>query len=236
MRALVALSLLMIVTVFCGHLLGGQAGSGAADKPRAQADRLATQPAVAAQQSPLSGIAGNARRIVFVCDASGSMIAKFPLLKGELDKAITGLHPVQSFSIIFFQDTDCDAFPKEKKLVAASPRNMSKAKEFIQGVTTTGTTDPIPGIERAFKLQPQTIYLLTDGDFPDNAAVLKKCRELNPNKKVKVNTIAFTGESDKDTDFIDLLKTIAKESGGTYRHVTVEEVEAGNEKESRASQ
>ena len=170
-------------------------------------------------KGPVFGNGGNARLITFVCDASGSMINKMASLKDQLNKAVTGLRPIQSFNIIFFQDKTLDALDKSGGLLAATPETKRKAGTFLEGVTTTGTTDPIPGIQMAFKTKPQLIYLLTDGDFPDNDAVLKVIRELNKDKKVKINTIAFVGQSDTDTAFKDLLKTIATESGGTFKLV-----------------
>jgi hypothetical protein len=168
----------------------------------------------------------NARRIVFVMDASGSMINKMPTLMNQLTKAIVGLRPIQSFELIFFHDEKIDSFSKfshQDGLVPATPDAKRNASKFFEGITAHGTTEPIPGIIAAFKANPQVMYLLTDGDFPDNAAVLKTIRDLNqarpPNERVKINTIAFVGDGDNEVAFLDLLKTIAKESGGTFRHV-----------------
>ena len=80
----------------------------------------------------------------------------------------------------------------------------------------TPETNPIPALELAFKQQPDLIYLLTDGDFPDNEAVLSRIHTLNKSGHVKINTIAFVNDRDTDKAFIDLLKQIAKESGGVY--------------------
>jgi hypothetical protein len=169
------------------------------------------------------GDGNGARKIAYVCDASGSMLNKMASLKLELSKAVTALKPNQSFGITFFHETRCMAF--ETSLVAATPQNKRKASGFLEDITCGGTTDPIPGIEQAFRQQPQLIYLLTDGDFPNNAAVLAKIRELNKDKRVKINTIAFVDSSDSDTAFLDLLKTIAKENGGTFKHIAEEELQ-----------
>jgi len=70
------------------------------------------------------------------------------------------------------------------------------------------------------KLQkPELIYILTDGDFRDNQAVLKRIGELNRDRKAHVNTIAFVNDSDTDTAFLELLQQIARENGGTFKHV-----------------
>ncbi len=67
---------------------------------------------------PVFGNGGNARQIVFVCDASGSMLNKMATLKSELQKAVAGLKVVQSFNIIFFQDEKCVALDKNQLIYA----------------------------------------------------------------------------------------------------------------------
>ena len=102
----------------------------------------------------------------------------------------------------------------------ATPENKLKATNYLEDkVTPRGETNPIPGLELAFQQKPELIYLLTDGDFPDNNAVLKRITELNKDHKVKINTIAFVSEADTDTDFMKLLDKIAKENGGVYKFV-----------------
>ena len=175
-------------------------------------------------KGPVFGNGGNARKIVFVCDASGSMISKFASLKNELNKAISGLKVIQGFNIIFFQDNSALAMNKGG-LAAANPENKRQAYKFLDDVTTTSTSDPLPGLKIAFQNAPELMYILTDGDFPDNEAVLAEIRKLNAGpKKVKINTIAFVNDKDTDTAFVTLLETIAKENGGTFKHVAENEL------------
>jgi Mg-chelatase subunit ChlD len=169
----------------------------------------------------LSG--GHARSVVFLCDASGSMLAKFDALKRELSKAIQSLKPTQSFSIHFFSDTR--SLSLSGPLLVATPGNKLRATEFLETVAPRGTTDPLPALDLAFRQKPQLVFLLTDGDFPDNEAVLSRIRQLNHDRRAKIDTIAFVDKGDTDTAFIALLKRIAAENGGAYRHVTQDEVQ-----------
>jgi len=173
------------------------------------------------------GNGGSAMTIAFVCDASGSMISKLSALKQEMVKEIQAMKPVQAFSIVFFQDQKCLAF-ENGALVSATSENKRKAEKWLDDVQTTGDTNPIPGLEVAFKGKPALVYLLTDGDFPDNSAVLNKLTQLNTGaKKSRINTIAFVDDKDDDTSqgFIDLLKKIAEENGGKFNHVTEDDLE-----------
>lgn len=169
-----------------------------------------------------TGSARGVRSVVFLCDASGSMLPKFATLKTELVKAIQGLAPSQSFSVVFFNEGPAHVFSRE--LLVANPENKLHADNFLEDVTPRGTTDPLPGLDAAFREKPELVYLLTDGDFPDNDAVLARIRQLNHDKRVKINTIAFVGEADTDTAFMALLKKIADENGGVYRYVRQDEL------------
>jgi len=165
--------------------------------------------------SKVFGRSGNAMHVAYVCDASGSMMDKIDLLKIELHKAIDGLKPVQTFDVIFFQEKDVAS--SEKSLVVANPDNKRKAYAFLDNVAAHGSTDPIPALRLAFDLKPQLIYLLTDGDFPDNQAVLTYIRQRNGDKKVKINTIAFVGRGE---EYEKVMKQIASESGGLFKYVS----------------
>ena len=164
----------------------------------------------------------NARTVVFVCDASGSMINTFGSLKAELVKAVTHLKSIQGFNIIFFQDEKSAALDG-RELVFATPANKERAAKWLETITTTGTTNPVPALEQAFRQKPRLIYLLTDGDFPDNNAVRAAIARLNADKQTRVNTIVFVpGDAGADyagQAFIDLMKQIAKDNGGVFAHV-----------------
>ena len=161
---------------------------------------------------------GKPERIAFICDASGSMLNKFATLRRELIKAVADLRPSQSFNLIFMQEAGRNVMGPE--LLKATPENKKAVSDFLDNkVTPRGETNPMPAIEAAFAEHPQVIYLLTDGDFPDNAAVLKRIGELNANHQVRVNTIAFVSQADTDTAFFQLLRQIAKDNGGAYRKV-----------------
>jgi hypothetical protein len=165
---------------------------------------------------------GSASTVVFVCDASGSMINTFGSLKDELVKAVKPLKSIQGFNIIFFQDEKSAALD-ERELLFATPENKRKAFQWLETMATTGSTNPIPAIEQAFRQKPQLIYLLTDADFPDNDAVRNTIARLNADKQTRVNTIVFVsgdaGADDASESFVNLMKQIARDNGGVFGHV-----------------
>jgi hypothetical protein len=171
-------------------------------------------------KSPFMGVSGNAMKVVYLCDSSGSMMNKFDTLRQELRKAADSLKPIQSFDIIFFSEDNFIAL--DKQLMLATPEVKRKAYDFLDKTAPHGSSDPIPGLKAAFAAQPQLIYMLTDGDFPNNAQLLEELRKLNKDKKVKINTIAFM---DRGEEYEKLLKQIADENGGLFKFVSDTELQ-----------
>jgi len=205
-----------IFTAFAGAcLLTAPASVQSAEHPLPARDVRPVPP----QRDP-----STANKICFVCDASATMKPKLPVVIEQLGKAVASLRPIQSFTIVIFQDRGCLAF-NAGKLVAATPENKRDGAKFLTTVHTSEKTDPMPGLELAFGEKPDSMYLLADRDFPDNDAVLKKIRELNKEGKVSIRAIAFEGDGDKNTAYLDLLETIAKESGGKFMHVKMKDLE-----------
>lgn len=159
------------------------------------------------------GSGGNARKIAYVCDASGSMVPQLDDLRMEIKKSMYQLKPIQSFNIIFFQ-TDA-AFALDKNdLISATTENKAKAVEYLQKVVAQGKTNPIPALEIAFKGKPDLLFLLTDGEFPDNKLVTDWIKAHNADKKIHINTLALGGGGEK------VLREIADDNGGKFKVIS----------------
>jgi hypothetical protein len=171
------------------------------------------------------GVSGNARRVVYICDATGTMIGlKFKLLQKQLYKAIDVLGSTQGFNVIFFRGGDSDAEwnqPFARELVMAKPDNKQKVRQFIENFGVVGKgTNPLPALRTAFQQRPQLIYFLSDGEFNNYVGyeqVLSEVRRLNADKSVKINTIAFMSE---DIKAEQALEQMAQENGGKFVKVT----------------
>lgn len=166
-------------------------------------------------------------KVVFVCDATGTMINKFELLQKELYKAVDALQPAQSFNIVFFFDgPKAASIGNLESLLPATPENKQRAIKFVSDFSTTGQTDPMPGIRLALKMQPQLLYFLSDGQF-DNLVpyeqVIAHLDKLNKNRRTRINTIQFASH-DKEAE--EVLQKIAAQHGGSYRFVSQEDLTA----------
>lgn len=152
-----------------------------------------------------------ATRIVFVIDRSGSMTDSITYVKNELRRFLHHLRPNQSFHVIFYSSGPALEMPT-RKLIAATEGNKLAACEFIDSIVPTGETKPAEALKAAFRLQPEVIHLLTDGEFDKKNIDLVD--RLNVGKKVQVNTYCFIYP---DGEW--LCQEIARRNGGVYKYV-----------------
>lgn len=157
----------------------------------------------------------NATSMVILIDGSGSMLPTLPQIKEELRHSVDALLPTQSINIIFFKEDSYVSLAKSE--IEAVPLNKLKAYDFIDNAMIHSASDPTKGLKAAFVGQPQVIYLLTNGDFPNNEKVLTHLRTLNKDKKTIINTIAYLEHGEEYEKF---LKRVAEENGGKFTSVS----------------
>ena len=158
------------------------------------------------------GAGGEARKIVYVVDRSGSMTDSIDYVKFELKRSIGELGEEKEFHVIFYSSGPPVEMPT-RRLVNATDRNKQLAFEFIDGVIPQGETDPSKALERAFDVKPELIYLLTDGEF--DKAIVGLVKKQNAGGQVTVHTIGFLYRMGEQ-----VLKQIAEENEGNYKFVS----------------
>jgi hypothetical protein len=161
----------------------------------------------------LGGSAPGVRSIVYVVDRSGSMIDTFNHVRAELKRSISALRRSQKFHVIFFNSGEPLENPPAK-LVNAIEANKEQFFEFLAGVTPMGSTRPERALRRALALEPDLLYLLSDGitfdpDLP------RKLDDWNRSRRTKIYTIAYLDEGGRR-----LLEAIARENGGEFKFVS----------------
>ena len=168
-------------------------------------------------KSPFMGISGNGRRIVYLVDASGSMLSVFPRVKEELMASISHLQPVQAFNVIVFHDEDANmATMSRGGLLMANPDNKIAAGKFTDEQGAMGGTDPVPAIKLAFSQKPDLVYVLTDGF--DNVESFQAIIDLFHNSNVghaKVNAIMLKSRDDPQLEHV--LQAITDDAKGTFK-------------------
>jgi hypothetical protein len=183
----------------------------------------ATAVGMVAETASFAGLrATNARTIVYVVDASGSMIGSFRTVLEELSRSLAGLVPVQSFAVIFFQRNLAIPVPPANRLVPASRAASQQAVEWAtKNVIPSGRSNPVEALTRALALRPDCIFLLSSnitgaGQFEiDRADLLATLDRLNPldsgtgRRRSQIQCIQFL-----DDDPLDTMRTIAERHGG----------------------
>ena len=157
------------------------------------------------------GVEAEGRDFVFVLDKSSSMAgAPFERLKQELRYAIACLPAEARFFVVFF-DVGANKMTA-RGLTRASAFNKDHHLRWADTVPAYGGTDPSAALAIALRLQPTTVFLMTDGAFePTNT--LQVIGQLNEQRKVTINTIGV-GTADAA-----VLRHIADENRGQFRHV-----------------
>ena len=175
--------------------------------------------AVGPQFFGLGGEARAARRIVYVVDRSGSMLGVFGDLRRELKRSIDRLRKSQKYHVIFYS-TDPPVEASPKRLVNAIRASKEKTFDFIDQITPGGMTQPIEAMRRAFALEPDLVYFLSDGDIPEAALLKENLRLWNRQENVRIFTIAYVSSAGRE-----LLEDIAREHNGAFRFVSEYELE-----------
>jgi hypothetical protein len=155
-------------------------------------------------------------RVVYVVDASGSMIDKLKSVKSEIYKAVANLKPGDSFNLLVAADEKVRSF--QPRPVISSTRALDAAAVFLDGLTASGTSNMAPAMDMALKQDATLVWLVTDGDMPNNNEFLLAVRQMNRSRRAKINTVA-AGYSQNNPDetsesFLRFLAALAAEHGG----------------------
>ena len=170
------------------------------------------------------GTGGNARNIVYLVDASGSLIDVLPFVITELKRSIGELSEQQKFSIIFFQGDK----PIEVPPLGLKPANTENKQRVIQwldggNVVPAGLATPVEALKRALTYKPHLMFILSDnitgsGRYEvDQRRLLAEIERTNTSG-TKINTIQFLyPDKLEGSGLKPTLKAIADSTGGVYK-------------------
>jgi len=161
------------------------------------------------------GSRATAQKVVYIVDKSGSMgeDGKLGAVISELTNSLKALSAYAWFNVIFYDRAN--TVPFKPRLVRACPLTKQEGMQFLGTITAGGGTDPIPSLKIAYDNKPDVIFLLSDGLFDRDVATFVKSQTLRLGRgAVPIYTIGFRQEYGAD-----LLREIARITGGTYRSV-----------------
>ncbi len=179
------------------------------------------------------GTGGNARRLVYLVDASGSLIDTLPFVLQELKRSVSELVEQQQFTVIFFQ---------EDRAIEVPPPGLKKADSQIKerviqwidaragNVVARGQSNPLPALQLALRYRPQLLFILSDnitgsGRYEvDQKRLLAEIQRANTSG-TKINTIQFLYPDPlAAAGLMGTLETISRETGGIYKFVAGREL------------
>jgi hypothetical protein len=180
----------------------------------------------------------NARTIVYVIDASGSMISHIQFVLDELSRSLEGLNAKQSFSVIFFQRNDALAVPPANHLLPGTDQDKRRTLQWARdNIVPQGRSNPLAAVSLALNHKPDVIFILSEnitgsGEFEiDQRDLLAQLDQLNPidpssgRRRTQINCVQFL-----DPDPLETLKIIADRHGGAngYRFLSRADLGLGN--------
>jgi hypothetical protein len=189
----------------------------AADDLMSQSTVLAATPG--AGETPgvsFGGVAAPAAtRIVFVVDASGSMIGAFRAVIREVERTLRQLDSRQSFTVLLFQG-DRVLSPKTLRggMRPATPAAVDAVVEWMRDANPKDQSDPSKALKEAFSLDPQVVYLVsTDitgtGNYEvDREQLFTLLEKLNPRR----------GDGRRDT-LVRCIQLLDEDRLGTLREI-----------------
>lgn len=172
----------------------------------------------------------NAVDIVYVVDASGSMVTMLPVVIDYLRRSVTRLARTQRFQIIFYGREEYQSAPHPgdvqegvptTRLIRATPENVKYVLTWASSIIPGGRSNPVPALKRALWLKPDAVFLLSNvitgvGQWEaDKATLLAEVDALNPvdertgRRRTVIKALQFLEE-----DPAEILKAIGETHGG----------------------
>ena len=155
-------------------------------------------------------------RIAFVIDRSSSMRGeKFDQARDEVVAAISKLESSQWFYVVFFDREILQMFGENdvvKDMIPATPTNIERFIEWVSQVDVGRGTMPYRAVRLALRMEPDTLFLLTDGSFNAGDKTVEYFGKSRL-RGVSVNTIGFHHQDD------GTLEQIAQNHSGTFKFV-----------------
>jgi hypothetical protein len=152
-----------------------------------------------------------ARSVGYVVDCSSSMSGeKFQAVCLKLAESILELKRNQKFFIVFFNDSFfCMTGNAMPKLVPADAAHKRDVLRFLANAQASGGTNPEPALQCMTRIDPDVVYLLTDGEFsPLGEATYRGLDDAG----IVVHTLGF-----ETAGTVSTLEEIARRTGGSYQ-------------------
>jgi hypothetical protein len=172
------------------------------------------------------GTKAKGSRFIFIIDFSDSMNEGFRWERAllELEKAMNGLSDNEQAIVLLYNFQTFPMFdipPSELKLARVTKQFKSELKNWLKQQRPFGGTRPAHALQYSLSLQPDAIFLLSDGLLADNSlevvAELNRfpVRDSDVELKVPIHTVSLG----PDAGGAEVMKFIADTNEGTFNWV-----------------
>jgi len=183
------------------------------------------------------GLKDGGEAMVLMLDISDSMFlrggeARFQLVRDEAARLIQGLNPVVRFGLIAWGG---GVVRWKEKLAYAEKPNRDAAAKWVQGLQQgdalvkageTGGTRHDLALKEAFALQPEVIYLISDGNArlgnksmdPETIYALIRSLQSSLKKPVRLHVVYYVTSREKESEK-KFLQDLAVRNQGQFRVV-----------------
>ena len=174
-----------------------------------------------ASMSLFGGAPSQGRRFVFVVDRSKSMgssgLGGMRAVEEELERALELLESNHRFNVIAYNNSTTSL--RRRGLVDATPENREKAEGFFARIAAFGATNHARALYAALGMQPDVVYLFTDGGDPYlTPRQLNEFAAIALNSNVTIHTVQF-GLGARQNDENAFLQRLADMTHGGFTYV-----------------
>ena len=172
------------------------------------------------QVSLFGGPPSVGRSFVFVIDRSKSMggsgLNALSLAAGELTAALSRLEPVHRIAVIAYHHEN--TYLDGPTLVNATRENQQRVEPFLNGLAAFGQTEHDVALLGALRLEPDVIYLFTDGGEPHlSAPQLRSIHRIAAAQRTTIHCVQFGQGPLRDPN--GFLVRLATQCGGGFTYI-----------------
>jgi von Willebrand factor type A domain len=190
-------------------------GSSAGDVASSLSDSLKKRGAA------FFGAYAEGKRFIFVLDSSRSMLQddRWTYACNQLLDSLNGLQPEQEFYVICFDVETSYLFnipPKRAKFFKSEDNTLARVKRWLRSHELGRATMPAQALQNALSLEPDAIFLLSDGELQDDSVnMLRIINGFSSSyRQIPIHTVHLFSSEGRET-----LKLIARENSGTFTPV-----------------
>ena len=167
------------------------------------------------------GAYAEGKRFIFVLDSSRSMLQddRWTYACNQLIDSLNGLQPEQEFYVICFDAQTTYLFnipPSRVKFFKPDDKTLPRVKRWLRSHELGRATMPAEALQNALALEPDAIFLLSDGELQDNSVGM--LRMINgfssAYRQIPIHTVHLFSDEGRET-----LQLIARENSGTFTPV-----------------